>query len=57
MVCRAYGGQAKILMGFPELGARLVEEAVAHARCKKTRTTLPGRWALPAIFFKYTMSR
>jgi class 3 adenylate cyclase len=44
MVCRAYGGQAKILMGFPELGARLLEEAVAHARREKNAHDLA--WAL-----------
>jgi predicted ATPase len=32
MVCRLYGGQAKITAGFPTYGARLVEEAVLHAR-------------------------
>jgi hypothetical protein len=32
MVCRAYGGQAKIMTGFPTTGARLVDEAIAHAR-------------------------
>ena len=32
MVCRLYGGQAKITAGFPTYGARLVEEAVVHAR-------------------------
>ena len=35
MVCRLYHGQAKILMGFPERGARLLEEAVAHASRRK----------------------
>jgi class 3 adenylate cyclase/predicted ATPase len=44
MVCRAYGGQAKILMGFPESGARLVEEAVARARGEKNAHDLA--WAL-----------
>jgi tetratricopeptide (TPR) repeat protein len=32
MVCRAYSGQARIIAGFPAAGARLVEEAIAHAR-------------------------
>ena len=32
MVCRLYGGQAKITAGFPTYGARLVEEAVVYAR-------------------------
>jgi hypothetical protein len=44
MVCRAYGGQAKILMGFLESGARLVEEAVAHARSDTNAHGLA--WAL-----------
>ena len=35
MVCRAYGGQAKILTGSPTSGARLVNEAVG-ARCLST---------------------
>jgi predicted ATPase len=44
MVCRVYGGQAKILMGFPESGARLVEEAVAHASREENAHDLA--WAL-----------
>jgi class 3 adenylate cyclase len=44
MVCRLYGGQAKILMGFPEKGARLVEEAVAHASREENAHDLA--WAL-----------
>jgi predicted ATPase len=32
MVCRIYGAQAKVLMGFPDSGMRLIEAAVAHAR-------------------------
>ena len=44
MVCRVYGGQAKILAGFPTSGARLVEEAVAFARRQENAHSLA--WAL-----------
>jgi class 3 adenylate cyclase len=44
MVCRAYGGQVKILMGFPESGMRLVKAAVAHARHQDNAHSLA--WAL-----------
>lgn len=44
MVCRAYGGQVKILMGFPESGMRLIEAAVAHARQQNNAHSLA--WAL-----------
>ena len=44
MVCRAYGGQAKIVTGFPTSGARLVEEAVEHARREENAHSLA--WAL-----------
>jgi hypothetical protein len=44
MVCRVYRGQTKILQGFPEWGARLVEEAVAHAGRQKNAHDLA--WAL-----------
>jgi class 3 adenylate cyclase len=32
MVCRAYYAQTKVLTGFPDMGLRLLEEAVAFAR-------------------------
>ncbi len=44
MVCRLYGGQAKIVAGFPIHGANLVEEAVALARRGDNVHTLA--WAL-----------
>lgn len=44
MVCRAYGGQVKILMGFPESGMRLIKTAVAHARHQDNAHSLA--WAL-----------
>jgi class 3 adenylate cyclase/tetratricopeptide (TPR) repeat protein len=44
MVCRAYGGQAKIFMGFPESGARLVDASVAHGRRQNNAHSLA--WAL-----------
>jgi len=44
MVCRIYVGQAKLLMGFPETGARLIDAAIAHARHKKNAHSLA--WAL-----------
>ena len=44
MVCRAYGGQVKILMGFPESGMRLIKAAVAHARHQDNAHSLA--WAL-----------
>jgi Predicted ATPase len=44
MVCRAYGGQVKILMGFPEFGMSLIKTAVAHARHQDNAHSLA--WAL-----------
>jgi len=44
MVCRTYAGQVKILMGFPEAGARLVNASVAHARHQNNAHSLA--WAL-----------
>jgi class 3 adenylate cyclase/tetratricopeptide (TPR) repeat protein len=44
MVCRAYGGQAKILMGFPDSGARLVNASVAYGRHQNNAHSLA--WAL-----------
>ena len=44
MVCRAYGGQVKILMGFPESGMRLIKAAVSHARHQDNAHSLA--WAL-----------
>ncbi|MGA7532300.1 MAG: hypothetical protein WBW27_10465, partial [Pseudolabrys sp.] len=44
MVCRAYGGQVRILMGFPESGMRLIKAAVAHARHRNNAHSLA--WAL-----------
>jgi class 3 adenylate cyclase/predicted ATPase len=44
MVCRIYAGQTKILMGFPETGAQLIEAAIAHARHEKNAHSLA--WAL-----------
>ena len=44
MVCRAYGGQVQILMGFPEFGMRLIKAAVAHARHRNNAHSLA--WAL-----------
>ena len=56
MVCRVYGGQAKIMAGFPTSGARLVEEAVAFARREENAHSLA--WALGrscAYFPRFTM--
>ena len=44
MVCRIYGGQTKVLMGFPDSGARLVEEGIAYARRQSDIHSLT--WAL-----------
>ena len=44
MVCGAYGGQVRILMGFPESGMRLIKAAVAHARHRNNAHSLS--WAL-----------
>ena len=44
MVCRAYGGQVKILMGFPESGMRLIKAGVEHARHQNNAHSLA--WAL-----------
>jgi hypothetical protein len=56
MVCRAYGGQVKILMGFPESGMTLIEAGVAHARHQTTHTALPGRSALLRTFLSRSTS-
>jgi class 3 adenylate cyclase len=44
MVCRTYGGQVRILMGFPESGGRLLNASVAHARHQNNTHSLA--WAL-----------
>jgi hypothetical protein len=44
MVGRIYAGQAKILMGSPETGVRLIEAAIAHARRRENAHSLA--WAL-----------
>jgi len=44
MVCRIYAGQAKIIMGYPQTGARLIEAAIAHARREENAHSLA--WAL-----------
>jgi AAA ATPase domain len=44
MVCRIYAGQAKILMGYPETGGRLIEAAIARARQERNAHSLA--WAL-----------
>ncbi|HEX2633736.1 MAG TPA: hypothetical protein VHM22_13075, partial [Bradyrhizobium sp.] len=44
MVCRTYGGQAKILMGFLESGMSLIEAGVVHARHQNNPHSLA--WAL-----------
>jgi class 3 adenylate cyclase len=47
VVCRAYGGQAKIITGFPTSGARLAEAAVARARHDGSAHRLA--WALAVV--------
>jgi hypothetical protein len=44
MICRMYGAQAKLMLGFPTSGARLAEEAVALARREENAHSLA--WAL-----------
>jgi predicted ATPase len=44
MVCRIYGGKAKIMSGFPTTGARLAEDAVKRARREESAHSLA--WAL-----------
>jgi class 3 adenylate cyclase/tetratricopeptide (TPR) repeat protein len=44
MVCRVYGGQVKILMGFPESGMALINAGLAHARHQNNAHSLA--WAL-----------
>jgi class 3 adenylate cyclase/predicted ATPase len=44
LVCRVYRGQTKILLGFPEWGARLLEEAVAYA--SRQENAHDRAWAL-----------
>jgi ATP/maltotriose-dependent transcriptional regulator MalT len=52
MVCRAYGGQAKIVTGYLASGAQLVEEAVAHARRNGSAHTLAWALAVAAHIFQ-----
>ena len=54
MVCRLYGGQAKITAGFPTYGARLVEEAVVHARRGDNVHSLA--WALAVASHVFQMN-
>jgi len=51
MVCRIYAGQAKILMGFPEMGAQLIDAAITHARCKRNPHSLAWSLAVAAHSF------
>jgi class 3 adenylate cyclase len=44
MVCRLYSGQAKVLMGLPKTGTRLIEAAIEHARHEENAHSLA--WAL-----------
>jgi tetratricopeptide (TPR) repeat protein len=44
IVCRAYGGHAKMVTGFPASGAQLVEDAIALARRSENAHSLA--WAL-----------
>jgi predicted ATPase len=44
MVCRIYAGQIKIIMGYPETGARFIEAGIAHARREENAHSLA--WAL-----------
>jgi hypothetical protein len=55
MVCRIYGGQAKLLAGFPTTGARLLEEAVAFARHAENAHALA--WALGVSAHVFRLSR
>ena len=52
MVCRAYGGQAKIMTGFPTTGARLVDEAIAYARREENAHSLAWALAVAAHIFQ-----
>jgi class 3 adenylate cyclase/predicted ATPase len=54
MLCRAYGGQAKITVGCLTSGAQLVEEAVAHARRSGNAHSLA--WALGAAAHVFQIS-
>ena len=51
MVCRIYAGQAKILMGFPETGAQLIDAAVTHAGCERNPHSLAWSLAVAAHSF------
>jgi class 3 adenylate cyclase len=44
MICRAYGGWARSLRGFPDQGVLLCDAAVAHARARQMPKSLA--WAL-----------
>ncbi len=52
MVCRAYGGQAKISAGFPTSGAQLVEAAVAYVRREENAHSLAWALAVAAHIFQ-----
>ena len=52
IVCRTYGGKAKIITGFPTSGARLVEEAVARARREENAHSLAWALAVAAHIFQ-----
>jgi predicted ATPase len=53
MVCRSYGGEAKIWMGFPESGIRLIEASIAHARRQNNAHSLA--WALSVAAYTSQM--
>jgi class 3 adenylate cyclase/ABC-type transport system involved in cytochrome c biogenesis ATPase subunit len=48
MVCRIYAGQAKILMGYPETGAQLIDAAITRARCERNPHSLAWSLAVAA---------
>jgi hypothetical protein len=52
VVCRAYGGQAKIITGFPTSGAWLVEAAVVRARHDGSAHGLAWALGLAAHIFQ-----
>ena len=42
MVCRIYGGKAKIIAGSLGSGAQFIEEAITIARCERCQSPCPA---------------
>ena len=56
MVCRAYGGQAKISAAFRHPARDSSKQRSRMCAAKEMRTALPGRWRLLRTSFRFTMT-